>query len=1015
VAVVIGDDDKKMLYWTDGIHPQMGINVEKALNTAYGYYGDSYSDHNFETYTEQALSLIKAQPDYCVGAFDSGAIFSNEVNALFTNAPMQFSARYVYDNHEVSKWSTVSYVSLHDCNTAVGVRRNKLKAIRYAAFTSPIQSNIIASVQYAFRTTRLDRWRIFATVPYVATSGANSSYFYGTELMEVLDDLDFNKLYDAVPITSGTISSLKDNRLILADNVVGYPNVGLDVVVSPIAFNYGVKTNVVWRDHSVINTITKDLTIDIGDGTGYIYCVFKTPTKEYVLSADRDKMTVSQIATHFAAHVTSKIVGVDPYITSASNTSNKLRIVHTTGNFLYGKTTSFGSTPQLMKVKNGVDVRLGIVYYDLYGRMGYVNEVDQYGTHVPFYTEQTTFTNNEYLDILVLTINHRPPKWAYYWGIFWGYNNPKAIQLAVKVSDFNYEADKLKIRVDQILNDAKAFNPEFRLSYQFTPGDRIRWIGKIGDFTDGSDQRKRVTLFTDYIDGDVFGYGGDFNEYLVVSNYSDFPTTKAVIEGSSYVLIEIYTPSKQNDPVFYYETPYKFPIRHPGTDSALHDVTSQQTNAYGIIVEDQTTSSPAICYIDRMDHRPEQHWAFDSGAPVACMVDSDSFSNYIDSNLPNIGKPHIVNPNARQIRLNTIQWSDVLISDSQVNGLSTFDAKDEKQLDDKYGRICGLEVTGDILNIIQKSKISSAYLGAELSKDLNGNDILVATDDIIGSIRPAVEIYGSSSKYSIQRYGNYVYGYDIQTGIPWRKSFDGVDDLSVYKMQNYFRDKLETLKISGIENIRVVGGFNAFKKTYYLTFIDSVNSANNETVAFHEPSNRWISFYSFIPDFYGSILNVRFLSFKNGGTYLHNVPTVLKCHFYGVQYGSEIWAVYNQFPTNSKIIESIIENANSIWDMPDNGSIIVDADSIEYTNPIDYSTIRGNMQSRLKSGRFRNKQGEYHARFLRDMTTSSTTASQYDLFNGRKLRGKTVLIKLKNSVVGTSPIALRSITITANA
>jgi hypothetical protein len=132
------------------------------------------------------------------------------------------------------------------------------------------------------------------------------------------------------------------------------------------------------------------------------------------------------------------------------------------------------------------------------------------------------------------------------------------------------------------------------------------------------------------------------------------------------------------------------------------------------------------------------------------------------------------------------------------------------------------------------------------------------------------------------------------------------------------------------------------------------------------------------------------------------------CNYYGTQYGSEVWAVYNQYPTQPKIFESIMENSNAIWEMPDSHSIIVDDDAIEYTDVRDYTHHTASMQSRLKTNRFRYKNGEFHAGFLRDMGTGAT---QHNLFTGRKLRGKTLVCKLENS--STSNVYLRSVTIGA--
>jgi len=45
--------------------------------------------------------------------------------------------------------------------------------------------------------------------------------------MEVIDDVDLTKLYDAVPLKSGVVGGINDNRILLADNTV-------DMQMSPL-------------------------------------------------------------------------------------------------------------------------------------------------------------------------------------------------------------------------------------------------------------------------------------------------------------------------------------------------------------------------------------------------------------------------------------------------------------------------------------------------------------------------------------------------------------------------------------------------------------------------------------------------------------------------------------------------------------------------------------------------------------------------------------------------------------
>lgn len=1018
MAAIIGDGDDKMIYWTDGVNPQMKLNVNKAINAHYGYYGDQYSVHNSDALRNFTLSYIKPQPAIVENTL-SGESSTNESNPDIIKRACQFIARYIFDDNEKSAWSTVSrigdsYLELPDGSlyTTTGSYKGT-KSFGFSPKVDDVNLNTVKKVEFAYRNSLLDHWKLYKTID-VADEYAR---FDGSSQVEVLDDADVNKLYDNVPVLSGDITTIPSNRILLADNTMGYPNVDLDVTLTHIQssaprsdYSSAFLDGVSYRTYGTVNATTKRL-YAVSSGSVH-YFVFETSQQRHIISAPDD----GSLTTYISNYITNKIIPIDGNVVSVSTgqevvgsyTVSYISIVHVAGTWVSGYTVGYGTYTKFGKLKNGAKHWLGIVYYDQFGRMGFVNKTD--GIYLEHYCEQTTLTNNEYFDVIQLQVDHQPPKWAHYWGLFYGLSNVQSyIQTLVKVSDFKREDGVLYIKHDDLLVQLKDSNPNFNGSYQFTKGDRIRWIGALGSASvvlSLSEVRPQVTLLSDYIDDEILGYGGDYSEYIVVPDYSGYASSTA-IDAAEYVLVELYTPIKQESPGFYYETPYKFPVSNPGTDTAYHSVT--QTTEYGIPVKSQSAGQSAICYFDEMEFLLCQHMGFGADRPLCSYIDSESFSNYFDSKIKNIGRPHIVNEDARQIRLNNIIYSDSFLPNTRINGLSTVGFDHEAQAPDQYGRITRIGLTGDVLNIIQQGKISSAYLGAELAKSASGEETLVYSDSIIGTIRPRTEPWGSDDKLSIVFTGNNIYGFDMQSGIVWRTAYNGTEEISRYKMKNYFKDKAKTLIADGKENILVRAGFDMDMKRYYLTFIDNATSANNETIAFHEPSNRWISFYSFIPEMYAGIEDMRFISIKDGYMYYHESTSANKCTFYGTSYGSEIWVVGNEYPHDEKLFLAIYENSNVIWDMPDSDSIVIDDDAIEFTSTKDYTRKTAKMQSRLKSGRFRRRKGEFHAKFLGDLLTSTGISRHIDMFTGRKLKGKTIICKLENDDNVTGHI--RSVTI----
>jgi hypothetical protein len=91
--------------------------------------------------------------------------------------------------------------------------------------------------------------------------------------------------------------------------------------------------------------------------------------------------------------------------------------------------------------------------------------------------------------------------------------------------------------------------------------------------------------------------------------------------------------------------------------------------------------------------------------------------------------------------------------------------------------------------------------------------------------------------------------------VVWRDSANGIFPISGryadaggdmdYKMSSYFKAKAKALLESGVNNVKVLSVWDEEYKLFYLSFHDSVNEDNNETIVFHEPSNKWLCFAKF--------------------------------------------------------------------------------------------------------------------------------------------------------------------------
>jgi hypothetical protein len=287
----------------------------------------------------------------------------------------------------------------------------------------------------------------------------------------------------------------------------------------------------------------------------------------------------------------------------------------------------------------------------------------------------------------------------------------------------------------------------------------------------------------------------------------------------------------------------------------------------------------------------------------------------------------------------------------------------------------------------------------------DGSTQYLATQNVIGTKRSLIQDWGTVFPFSVVRNKRYIYFFDIYNALVCRKSPNGLEDITV-RMKRYFREKCNTLLSSGVSNLTVVAGWDPVNNLYVLTFLDSYDSGNNETIAFHEPTNRWITFYSFKPQMYARIGETTFLSFTTGvALYKHHSDGVNRNNFYGTDYSTKVKFISNKNPDVTKRFNSIYIEANDEWGAPNSDSIIVNPDAIEYQDTLNYTKHHNKMQSELPAAQLRYYDGAFVAEFLRDSLTTTGSVYEPDLIDGRALRGKEIQIQLENS--NTSAVYLK--------
>ena len=145
---------------------------------------------------------------------------------------------------------------------------------------------------------------------------------------------------------------------------------------------------------------------------------------------------------------------------------------------------------------------------------------------------------------------------------------------------------------------------------------------------------------------------------------------------------------------------------------------------------------------------------------------------------------------------NGIIYSGLYNSTTGFNDTNVFSVSEsiEKQLDPRYGGIQKLYASDTNLMIFQNDKVSNALVDKDAVYTGDGRAIQTASNLVLGNINQYAGEYGiSNNPESFAFKGNRIYFSDKNRGSVMRLSTDGLTEISMYGMRDYFRDKLSVI------------------------------------------------------------------------------------------------------------------------------------------------------------------------------------------------------------------------------
>jgi len=363
-------------------------------------------------------------------------------------------------------------------------------------------------------------------------------------------------------------------------------------------------------------------------------------------------------------------------------------------------------------------------------------------------------------------------------------------------------------------------------------------------------------------------------------------------------------------------------------------------------------------------------------------VESFHYSDTFKSNYWNKGRPNAVLEDFKRTRKHsTCLYSESYIPNTNINGLSSFFPDVSfQEFERDYNSIQKLHSKDNKLIIFQEDKVSQSLVNRNVLYNIDGSGNVATSDSVLSQAVPYLGNYGiNKNPESFAAYGNSIYFTDVKRGGVLRLGNDGFTIISNYKMKNFFTDAFKSIQTfkSGAFH-KIVGVYDVAFDEYIVSqegawsqkleqdkdgnwvLVNDKNVIPSWTLGFCEASNRWNSFYSYIPEMMCATQN-GFVSFDWGQLYTHNISgTYLNVRqelkkfndynkFYGVEYDSELWVVSNEAASNNKIYKAFSQETDDIWDVtfdsPNGQQTVLLPSDFDTRENIHYSDIMNDVNS----------------------------------------------------------------------
>lgn len=1021
--------DGNLLYTDNNEEPRhINIASAKAFMAQVGPQRSVFPyDNTLITGTEfqkkQLLFAIKTPPlnkPICSYSTNTSVETNNIKGRLY-----QFRYRYVYFDLSKSTFSPVSYLVLPNAidENASGLDINLFQTNNIINVVMNTGNANIVRIEMAVREGNFGQWALIAETvdkynqenQRLLPDNSNATYvFDGKANTITLADTEVALNFHTLPRKAEGQKVLHNNTMVYGNFLQGYDNTQIDVsmdyefveeafdrssvrmknstaiVAYPLWFiqitalttvggNYQleVPTNLSEiKEGAIISILIQADTVTTYDGPNFRaisinYTVTAADLVSYTVLRDSIRDAINNSPSKYLPSgfifLTATSAGVNIDITGTPPYANNVKF--------YDIQVS-NPTQKISSWKKGCKHRFAIEYQDSVGRIDTANISESCEVYVPTNVEEVpgaSMFKQDWSVKLSMTINHYAPEWATKYKILWGgrsigrsdYFILSGNPIPYKNSDLQYVTGIISVPVTQTF-DYLASIKTTGFEYQYQTGDRLRVL-----------TRYNITAAVVVIDVKVHSYD-TATKSLVCDNFD-----VVNVFGKAGIMVEVYNDNKEES-VIYYEIGEEYDIvdrKHQGN------------------IQNQTLSQPAIieltkgdCYLmNRCYNVFTNNFDLNDGDfaviggtqtanPYDAIVESDNYSDFYPSKYTNIGRVNLYDRYAKEQRyINRIIHGGQYRTGDRINSLFNFEPQNITEVDISFGAITKLEQIGYALKVLQERKQSSIYIQRKYFNQAGSQSTLVLSDQYFADYYPSAEPYGCINPECVFVHNRNMYYYDAINGKIIRDSANGPLPISDYNFNSFVYGF--SVANRGNKQVALIG----YDESKNMVYISLKSELNSDVIAFHEPTNEAIAFHDMEIDSFGSALNFM-IGFKNGQLYEieqgQDNLTVL-----GEDVEATITPVVNIESTTIKLFDNIALYSNVPWNSRDIGDINIEP-SPRY--PLG-------MQSRIKEGKYKAKEGVYYTDFLRDAKTPNFVDEEKALLSGRRLEGPSMVIKLRTS------------------